>query len=306
MVRNSIFFLIMMMLISSCKGQEKEQQMDKITEEIIKLVHQYPTTPMYSLQMNKQGCKLVVEMENNVDYRLVENNGESIMIPLNVMITKSGKQRLKVKIYPKEGDQYLTKYAHVQINIFNAPNKNSSLKDYAKIAEFTLPQGLEEKKLPYYEHNIDFDANIPFDYSKELNTATDLSKIKDIEEKVVKKYNEVREICEKSDIISYNKLSIHSSALVYNTTYTSIEEIKNSQQTNRFGIVESNLKNRKFFPIENYNIQFYANNKIVALWQKNHNPSLYMRGENSSGKNIEGGDPLFLYIPEGSTELKAW
>ena len=136
----------MMMLISSCKGQEKEQQMDKITEEIIKLVHQYPTTPMYSLQMNKQGCKLVVEMENNVDYRLVENNGESIMIPLNVMITKSGKQRLKVKIYPKEGDQYLTKYAHVQINIFNAPNKNSSLKDYAKIAEFTLPQGLEEKK----------------------------------------------------------------------------------------------------------------------------------------------------------------
>ena len=31
-----------------------------------------------------------------------------------------------------------------------------------------------------------------------------------------------------------------------------------------------------------------------------------MRGENSSGKNIEGGDPLFLYIPEGSTELKAW
>lgn len=296
----------MMMLISSCKGQEKEQQMDKITEEIIKLVHQYPTTPMYSLQMNKQGCKLVVEMENNVDYRLVENNGESIMIPLNVMITKSGKQRLKVKIYPKEGDQYITKYAHVQINIFNAPNKNSSLKDYAKIAEFTLPQGLEEQKLPYYEQSIEFEANVPFDYSRELNTATDLSKLKDIEEKVLKKYNEVREICEKSDIIAYNKLSIHSSALVYNTTYASIEEIKNSQHSNRFGIVESNLNNRQFLPIENYAIQFYANNKIVALWQKNHNPSLYMKGENSSGKVVEGGDPLFLYMPEGSKELKAW
>lgn len=295
-----------MMLISSCKGQKKEQQMDKITEEIIKLVHQYPTTPMYSLQMNKQGCKLVVEMENNVDYRLVENNGESIMIPLNVMITKSGKQRLRVKIYPKEGEQYLTKYAYVQISIFNAPNKNSGLKDYVKIAEFTLPQGLEEKKIPYYEHNIDFDANVPFDYSEELNTATDLSKVKDIEEKVVKKYNEIREICEKSDIISYNRLSIHSSALVYNTTYTSVEEIKNSQQTNRFGIVESNLKNRKFLLIQDYYIQYYANGKIIALWQKNHSPALYMKGENSSGKIIEGGDPLFLYIPEGSTELKAW
>ncbi|WP_128414345.1 hypothetical protein [Chryseobacterium sp. Leaf394] len=280
--------------------------MEKITEEIISLIHQYPTTPMYSLQMNKQGCKLVVEMENNVDYRLVENNGESIMIPLNVMITRSGKQRLKVKIYPKDGDQYLTKYAHVQINIFNAPSKNSSLKEYVKIAEFILPQGLEAKKLPYYEQNIDFEAHVPFDYSEELNTAMDLSKIKGIEEKVVKKYNEVREICENSDIIAYNKLSIHSSALVYNTTYTSAEDIKNGQKSNRFGIVESNLKNIKFLPIENYIVQFYANNKIVALWQKNHNPSLFMNGENSTGKIMEGGDPLFLYMPEGSTELKAW
>ncbi|MBD8083100.1 hypothetical protein [Chryseobacterium caseinilyticum] len=280
--------------------------MEKITEEIISLIHHYPTTPMYSLQMNKQGCKLVVEMENNVDYRLVENNGESIMIPLNVMITRSGKQRLKVKIYPKDGDQYLTKYAHVQINIFNAPSKNSSLKEYVKIAEFILPQGLEAKKLPYYEQNVDFKARVPFDYSEELNTAMDLSKIKGIEEKVVKKYNEVREICENSDIIAYNKLSIHSSVLVYNTTYTSAEDIKNGQKSNRFGVVESNLKNRKFLPIENYIVQFYANNKIVALWQKNHNPSLFMNGENSTGKIMEGGDPLFLYMPEGSTELKAW
>lgn len=296
----------MMIMISSCKGQEKEQKMEKITEEIINLVHHYPKTPVYSLQMNKQGCKLVVEMENNIDYRLIENKGESIMIPLNVMITKSGKQSLKIKIYPKDGDQYLTKYAYVQVNIFNAPNKSSSLKDYAKISEFTLPQGLEAQKLPYYEKIIEFEANVPFDYSKELNVSADLSKIKDIEGKVLKKYNEVREICEKSDIVAYNQLSIHSSALVYNTTYTTIEEIKTSQQTNRFGIVESNLKNRKFLPIENYNIQFYANNKIVALWQKNHNPSLYMSGENSSGKTVEGGDPLFLYMPEGSTELKAW
>lgn len=292
--------------ITSCKGQEKEQKMEKITEEIINLVHHYPKTPVYSLQMNKQGCKLVVEMENNIVYRLIEIKGESIMIPLNVMITKSGKQSLKIEIYPKDGDQYLTKYAYVQVNIFNAPNKSSSLKDYAKISEFTLPQGLEAQKLPYYEKIIEFEANVPFDYSKELNVSADLSKIKDIEGKVVKKYNEVREICEKSDIVAYNQLSIQSSALVYNTTYTTIEEIKTSQQTNRFGIVESNLKNRKFLPIENYKIQFYANNKIVALWQKNHNPSLYMSGENSSGKTVEGGDPLFLYMPEGSTELKAW
>lgn len=277
----------------------------QIKDAAISSIHSYSTTPVYSLQMNKQGCKLVVEMENNVDYRLTENRGESIMLPLNVMITKSGKQTLKIKIYPKDGDQYITKYAHVKVNIFNAPDKSSSLKDYKKIAEFTLPEGLESQKLPFYEHTIDFDATVPFDYSKELDKAVALNKIPNIEELVVKKYNEVRTICEKSDVAAYTSLSAHSAALVYNTTYTDIQEVKNKSE-NQYGIVDSKLKNRTFIPIENYYMQFYANNKIVALWQRNHNPLLYLKGENSTGKVVEGGDPLFLYMPEGSNELKAW
>ncbi|WP_129059641.1 hypothetical protein [Chryseobacterium sp. CH25] len=279
--------------------------MEKVKENIISSIHSYSTTPVYSLQMNKQGCKLVVEMEDNVDYRLTENRGESIMLPLNVMITKSGKQTLKIKIYPKDGDQYITKYAHVKVNIFNAPDKSSSLKDYKKIAEFTLPEGLESQKLPFYEHTIDFDATVPFDYSKELDKAVALNKIPNIEELVVKKYNEVRAICEKSDVAAYTSLSAHSAALVYNATYTDIQEVKNKNE-NQYGIVDSKLKNRTFIPIENYYMQFYANNKIVALWQRNHNPLLYLKGENSTGKVVEGGDPLFLYMPEGSNELKAW
>ncbi|MBP2616012.1 hypothetical protein [Chryseobacterium jejuense] len=277
----------------------------QIKDAAINSIHSYSTTPVYSLQMNKQGCKLVVEMENNVDYRLTENRGESIMLPLNVMITKSGEQTLKIKIYPKDGDQYITKYAHVKINIFNAPDKSSSLKDYKKIAEFTLPEGLESQKLPFYEHTIDFDATVPFDYSKELDKAVALNKIPNIEELVVKKYNEVRTICGKSDVAAYTSLSAHSAALVYNATYTDIQEVKNKSE-NQYGIVDSKLKNRTFIPIENYYMQFYANNKIVALWQRNHNPLLYLKGENSAGKVIEGGDPLFLYMPEGSNELKAW
>ena len=305
MIKSSLISLFVMMLVSSCQGQEKEKKMEKEKEEIINSIHSYSTTPVYSLQMNKQGCKLVVEMENNVDYRLTENRGESIMLPLNVMITKSGKQTLKIKIYPKDGDQYITKYAHVKINIFNAPDKSSSLKDYKKIAEFTLPEGLESQKLPFYEHTIDFDAKVPFDYSKELDKAVALNKIPNIEELVVKKYNEVRTICEKSDIAAYTSLSAHSAALVYNATYTDIQEVKNKSE-NQYGIVDSKLKNRTFIPIENYYMQFYANNKIVELWQRNHNPLLYLKGENSAGKVIEGGDPLFLYMPEGSNELKAW
>ena len=125
MIKTSIY-LVLMMLITSCQEKENKQKIEtstssgkgNVTEEIISQVHNYSSTPMYSLQMNKQGCKLVVEMENNVDYRLVENNGESMIIPLNAMITSSGKQTLKIKIYPKDGEQFLPNM-HMYKSIFS-------------------------------------------------------------------------------------------------------------------------------------------------------------------------------------------
>lgn len=303
---NKLISSFLILLLISCKGQNKELKMEKITEEILKLVHTYNTTPIYSLQMNKQGCKLIFEMENNVDYRLSDNSGESIMIPLNAMITKSGKQVAKIKVYPKDGEDYITKYAHIQINVYHAPDKNSSLKDYKKIVEFTLPQGLEEKKLPYYEQSIEFNANVPFDYSKELEQSENLKSIPNIEQKIVKKYEEIKMLCEQYNAEKYNELSIHSSALVYNTTYTSSNEIKEKGKNNQFGIVEAGLSYRTFTPIKNYDIQFYANGKIVALWQKNYQPALYLTGKTFANKDFKGGDPLFLYMPKGSTDLKVW
>ena len=108
MIKTSIY-LVLMVLITSCQKKQKKETSASIgtgnvTEEISSHVHNYSSTPMYSLQMNKQGCKLVVEIESNVDYRLVENSGESMMIPLNAMITSSGKQTLKIKIGSEESE----------------------------------------------------------------------------------------------------------------------------------------------------------------------------------------------------------
>lgn len=33
---------------------------------------------------------------------------------------------------------------------------------------------------------------------------------------------------------------------------------------------------------------------------------LYMTGKTKSGRYYKSGDPLFLYIPKDSNELKAW
>lgn len=305
--------ILIQFLNIGCQAQNDKKTMEQIISDIKSQVKTYSETPVYTVQMNKQGCKMVLEMRDNVDYRMVENNGESMMLPLNAMITKSGPQTAIVKIYPKDGDEFISKYAHVKLTFYHAPNKNSRLSEYKKITEFELPSGLEEKKLPYYETKIQFAATVPFDYSKELAEAKDLKTVPNIEQKVVQKYNEIRNACENLNSLAYNKYLVHSSALVYNTTYTSKEQIEEKETSgDLLALVDPQVKKRSFTPIQNYSVQYYANGKIIALWQKNHHPILHLKGEvapskeGSEAKSFEAGDPIFLYLPKNAEGLQVW
>lgn len=304
-----IIMSIALISLQGCTAQKKETTMEEIIEEKYKSVETYAKRPVYGVQVNKSGCRLILEIEGSVDYRFLENNGESMMLPLNIMLLNSGKQTAIVKIYPKEGDSLITKYARVSLRFTYAPDKDSGLNEYQTIAEFVTPEDIGTKNLPYLEVRIPFEVEVPFDYSSELAKAKNLTKISNIEEKVVIKYNKIRNLCVNLDEIGYLKSVMHSSKIVFNTTYSTKDEIRESHET-KSGLTDKSLYNREIRAIENYDIQYYANGKIVALWQKNLQPTLYIKGnyKYTSGKeaHTEGGDPTFLYWPEGSNELKVW
>lgn len=305
-------FLLSLLLCLSCQAQNKEVNMEDLIQKKLALTENYEHRPLFSAQLNKTACKMIIEIEDSRDYRLTENIGESMMLPLNIMMLKKGKQRLKIKIYPRDGEEFLTKYATASVTLYRAPDKKSSMKEYEKLGEFELPIDIEQRKLPYYETMLEFEADVPYDYQIELDKAKDLTKISDIEKRVVKKYNQLREMAIDFDENGYLKERLHSSGIFYNTLYANTyEEIKKGHN-NKMAIVDSNpaVSDRAFLPIENYTMQFYGNGKIVALWQKNHNPMLYIKAIIKKGtpdeREFEGGDPIFLYMPEGSNELKIW
>ena len=106
--------------------------------------------------------------------------------------------------------------------------------------------------------------------------------------------------------------NLHASALSSNTLYqNTYDEIKKSYE-GKMAVVDGDpaISDRDFLPIENYAMQFYANGKLVALWQKNHLPMFYLKAIIHKGtdkeRKFEGGDPILLYMPEGSKELKVW
>ena len=308
-------FLILSCLlgaVSGCKPQNQEKQMEEIIQQELALTQNYTHRPAFGAQVTKNGCKLIIEVEGAQDYRFTDNTGQSTMLPLNILLLNAGKKNVIIKVYPRDGEDYLTKYANASVTIYRATDKDTSLKDYQKIAEFNLPQGLEEQKLPYYEAKLMIDVDVPFTYDQELATSVNLKNVPNIEQKIVEKYNQIRTICINRDEIVYHREFLHSSGIVSNTTYeNNYDEIKNSYKRKpMLTDSDSRITNREFLPIKNYTIQYYANGKIVALWQKNLRPMLYMKAhvKNDEGeeRNIEGGDPIFLYMPQGSNELKVW
>ena len=308
--------LISLFLISSflfsCGQENQEKQMEEIIQQELALTQNYTHRPAFGAQVTKNGCKLIIEVEGAQDYRFIDNNGQSTMLPLNVLLFNAGKKNIIIKVYPRDGEDYLSKYANASVTIYRAANEDTSLKDYQQIAEFNLPQGLEEQKLPYYEAKLMIDVDVPFTYDQELAASVNLKNVPNIEQKIVEKYNQIRTICINRDEIVYHREFLHSSGIVSNTTYeNTYEEIKNSYKMKPMLIdSDSRITNHEFLPIENYTIQYYANGKIVALWQKNLSPMLYMKAsvKNDEGeeRNIEGGRPIFLYMPQGSNELKVW
>jgi hypothetical protein len=314
-MRNKIMAILAMLIsLNSCsQSKNTKKEMEEIVQEIHKQVHTYKEKPVYSTQVDKTGCRMVLEMKNNIEYRFTENNGESMNVPLNFFITKSGKQTAIIKVYPKEGDTYITKYAMANLTFYYAPDKGSKIDEYKEIAKYTLPEGLEEKKLPYYEALVTFDATIPFDYSKELENAQDLTKVSNIEQKIINKYSRTSEVIRDKDIIAYEKQNLFNNIRMFETTYeASIEEIRNNEiQLQDANMFSSILQNREMLPIENYKIQYYADGKIVALWNIINMESPlrikanYTKKDGSIG-NYQESISLFLYMPAGSNELKVW
>ena len=311
-MKKLISLFLLSCFLFSCGQENQEKQMEEIIQQELALTQNYTHRPAFGAQVTKNGCKLIIEVEGAQDYRFTDNTGQSTMLPLNFLLFNAGKKNVIIKVYPRDGEDYITKYANASVTIYRAADKDTSLKDYQQIAEFNLPQGLEEQKLPYYEAKLMIDVDVPFTYDQELATSINLKNVPNIEQKIVEKYKQLRQLCINLDQIGFlkeiNHTAGHFSNVLYNNSYSEIK--KSTEKT--MGVVDNDprILHREFIPIENYTIQYYANGKIVALWQKNLRPMLYMKAhvKNDEGeeRNIEGGNPILLYMPQGSNELKVW
>jgi hypothetical protein len=78
--------------VSGCKPQNQEKQMQEIIQQELALTQTYTHRPTYGTQVNKNGCKLIIEVEGAQDYRFTNNTGQSTMFPINVLLFDAAKK----------------------------------------------------------------------------------------------------------------------------------------------------------------------------------------------------------------------
>lgn len=257
--------IIILFVLNSC-AQNKSKNMNTMINEAYETTPKHNKQPMYGLQIDKMGCRVSISVNDETLGNYFDKGGFSTTETINGHIIKSGNQTLKVLVYPREGSLFIDDLANVKLELFYVAQKGDPMDSYKILKTVELPKNTKDKRLPYVEINIPFEANVPWDYSSFYNSLVDLRKVPDIEKKVVEEYEKIRNMIVTNDQNNYLNFRIKHKKMEYETFYMSKEEIK--EYIESIAKDATPLENKEVLPIKNYELVFEKDGKKVLLRDK--------------------------------------
>ncbi|MCD8401320.1 hypothetical protein [Tenacibaculum finnmarkense] len=202
---NKLIILLCILSLQSCAQNTKKKktkdmttvQAHQIIENLYKEVQYSDDKVFYDLKVFNGVCNYKIWVNDIPVYNMYEGARGELSFTINTEILKSGKQTLKIRMYPywnydeqKWGD-YLHKYAGLDVEIremewdsktrkfdfypiftYQTPREGKeTLQD--KSEKFLFEEGKEE--LPYYEETVTFEAKVPYNLTGWSNSV-DLTK----------------------------------------------------------------------------------------------------------------------------------
>lgn len=126
--------------------------------------------------------------------------------------------------------------------------------------------------------------------------------------KLVREYNKIRNIYQNKEKDNIAKLMYDKLKNQLISEYTSPEKVKKAWEEINEILFKSDIE---MLPIEKYEMKFFDNGKLVALYTDDSNPDI--RGDNALVCHLKSGFGKgfieikhFLYIPQGETEFKVY
>ncbi|TWP28481.1 hypothetical protein ETU09_06040 [Apibacter muscae] len=263
--------------------------------------------PVYYAPVYSSNCRWEVRVNDVLLWNFAAKIGDitNVDIPLNFNILNTGKQKIQIKIFPLEGSEKLGEYATFRIRGEHYPDKRN-LEKYNSFLSFELPRE-QTKDLPYFEKTFEFDAQVPYQLVG-WTKSKDLSKVPDLEQKVLKKLNELKAGIEKYDDALYLNAIKKRETEKYICFYATKKAIEEDVEESLFKNFFDDSYDIKFLPIKNYQLILQGNNRVVEL--RMQGKQLDPWGVPFTGKykddhsEYEGSFDFRFHIPEGSEELE--
>ncbi|WP_062063032.1 hypothetical protein [Aquimarina longa] len=261
--------------LASCGQDHKKKNMNNSFNKIANLykeVEHYNIEPEYYIEGYQSGCFYEILVNDVLVFKHYENVGlMNHATPINSRILKSGSQKVTIKLFPLgkiDSKEYTTIDADdsFRLKIFKRDKKQPyEAGDYDIVKEHyaTLTDGL-----PYYEETFTFEAEVPYELKgwSESQVLTEMDQ-KELEKEVLSYYKDFSKIISKKNSEIWQDKLINREKEIAQANYFKKEDTKE--------IAEEYLESIKtnFFemlPIENYELVFYGDGKIVKLESKEH------------------------------------
>jgi hypothetical protein len=288
------------------------EKLDGIIHRIAGKVKHYDKQPIYWVEVDRQGTQmLLLELNDKpLTYAYTGRSPEYRIDYLNPYIDCSGKQILKIRAFTPEVFPFESSTSPIKLRIgYGADKRKSDAAPEFLTEIITLPEYVLDNGTQYWDTTITFQAQVPWNHSHRLENAVDLRTLPDLEERVLRKYEELRQFLVNCDISGVHAITEGKIINKYESIYKySLKDVKNDIERGLL-TYKPNHSEKKVFPISNYELAMYKKGKIALLRGVYDKSAVIKSIKYDTTRYHEPYEVTWhisLYLPEGETELQVY
>ena len=310
-------------IFNNCQTDKKQTNMSQnteinsknIKEKILQNVKHYSTEPQYVMHYFNGVCNFEIYIN---DLKIVKSfNNESFKTSekINPFLLSKNNQ-LKIILYPRDSVNKLDLQAglNLKVNSYENTDRFSIEKQQSNLFIYHTPEDengfFKYAGKEYFEQTVTFTLpDVPYKIEgwKDSQDLRNFDK-KLLEQKVLQAYQMIQKSFKERDLdkiaqFSYNKMKDQAIA-----QYFDEEEVQEGWEEL---ISIAGADNLEFFPLENYELVFYGEGRLVGLKSKKKDKGF--RGASAllckfkrEGKWVGVELDYLLHIPKGKTEFEIY
>ena len=319
-MKKAVLTLFLLLSLQSCSQKTMITQnpnitADNLVEEITKQVKHYPSEPQYVMHYFNGVCNFEIYIN---DFKVVKSfNNESFKTSkrINPFLLSKNNQ-LKIILYPRDSVNKLNLQAglDLKVNSYENTDRFSIEKQQSNLFIYQTPEDengfFKYAGKEYFEQTVTFTLpEVPYKIEgwKDSQDLRNFDK-KLLEQKVLQAYQMIQKSFKERDLdgiaqFSFNKMKDQAIA-----QYFDEEEVQEGWEEL---ISIAGADNLEFYPLENYELVFYGEGRLVGLKSKKKDKGF--RGASAllckfkrEGKSVGAELDYLLHIPKGKTEFEIY